>query len=310
MKFLIINAAGIGDFFEIIRWLYFIKKQKPDYVVDLMVSDRVYDYAKRCPYVRQVFCMRTRGENVVFSLDLFEKILRIREEDYDLIINTFPTYNLLGDVKMYFFIRFISLWGRIKTYGVRREERFRIYNKDFLLKNDESVYLKYGEIFKTLGIYDETETSFSEILWYDKTKVMEKYKEVSGRRIIFVNPFSNSTKKMFCEGLWSDLLNRVTEVDKNSLFAIFPADMDYFNRLFNNLKPIAKDKILLIKEFDDWIFMIGKSLMVLTVDSATVHIASLLNKKTFVILPSDFDFSKGYKPYRCDSIFYCIGEFD
>ncbi len=303
MKILIINAAGIGDFFELIRWLFLIKKQKPNYIVDLIVCDRVYDYAKNCPYVRQVYCMKTEAESVVFGSYIFKLILGIRQEYYDFIINTFPTYSFFGDVKMYFFIKFISFYSGVKTVGIRREKRGKIYDVNFVLKWGESVCLKYSDVFKSIGIVDEEITDTGKILWYDKTNLEEKYKEIYNRKIVFINPFSNSPKRMISINFWSDVITTIAEGNKECMFAVVRVDAEYLNSLFNQLKPSVRDRFFLVdKIFDDWIFVIERSFVVLSVDSATVHIASLLNKKTFVFIKDDL--SDVHRPFYLQNIFY------
>lgn len=313
MKILIINAAGIGDFFEFSRFLYFIKKFRPQYTVDVIVSDRVYEYARKMKYFKNIFKLKTETDGVCLNFNALKTAWQIKNENYDLIINTFPTDDLVGDLKMYLFIKFISGFGKVESWGLKRENSLKIYSYEFILKRKENVYMRYPDILKKLEINPLSFRIPHDVLFYDKETMEKKYNWIDAKRVFFINPFSNSKERMLRSELWADIINIIGDKYRDAFFSVFNGNDNYIRSILKNVKNFKESNFYFFKDsFDDWIFLIKRSDIVLSVDSATVHIASLLNKKTFVFIPSLFPLDEVLVPFDSENIFYCsdIGEFD
>ncbi len=281
MNYLILNVAGIGDFFELIRWIYLLKKQNPGVNIDLVVSDRVYNYAKRCPYIRNVFCLKTKKNYVsLLNLGLFKVLKEIRKNEYDLILNTYGAYSLWGNVKMMFFLKFLKCK---KSVGIKT---------NFLNYYDETVeddfksshYFYYSLVFKKIGVSDE-EVDYNKVIWYDKyaeSKVKDYFKNYQNKKIVLVNPFSNMLTNRLDNKKWKDLIDKLAS--KNFLFVIigtlkFKKDI---NEIIGNKK---HQNIMFFDNlsFDEWILCIKNSDIIISVDSSTWHLGALLCKKIILL---------------------------
>lgn len=294
MRVLIINSAGIGDFFELIRWLYLIKKQKNNYIVDLVVSKRVYDYAKDSPYIDEVFFLDTSAESVLFSLSNLKTVMTLRKRSYDLIINTFPTDRFIGDVK-FAFLRFFLKKKGTTFIGPLRKGRYKVYDV-----NIETDCFDYKEIFKTINIVDE-DIDVKKLLWKKGTDRFElEYYFLNNP--VFINPFSNSSLRNLPAKLWVDFIEKF--VANFNFQVILNGKFKWLLEIYERLSEPIKDKIYLSSGVDvyRWIYLIDRSQFVLSVDTAVVHISSILGKNTVVVIPEiDYEI---HKPYRMDLVRY------
>ncbi|MCX7698746.1 MAG: hypothetical protein N2114_04705 [Candidatus Goldbacteria bacterium] len=292
MKILIINVAGIGDFFELIRWLYLVKKQKPYFIVDILVSDRIYDYAKDCPYVRKVYSFKTCKQNVSLSfLNLFT-LLKIKREKYDVILNTFPTCSLFGDVKFLIMLFFLKNKNMI-TFGPLWKERLNIYDRNIVLDK-----IEYKSIFESFGIFNED--IYKNIIWKKNDEI--SYKFYFLKNFIFFNPFTNFFKKDIPEKLILFIIEKFAKLNYNLVFFSnsFKKVFDIYNFIDENLK--KRCFIFTKGNTYEFIYLIEKSEFVITADTSSLHIASVLNKKVYCIFP-DFSY-RMHEPYNIKNVKY------
>ncbi|MEF3280986.1 MAG: glycosyltransferase family 9 protein [Elusimicrobiota bacterium] len=294
MNYLILNVAGIGDFFELIRWIYLTKKQKPDVNIDLLVSDRVYNYAKKCPYVRNVFYLKTRKNYVsIWNADLFKIIKKIRENYYDVVLNTHGVYSLSGHIKMLLFLKFLRFK---KSIGLKTD--FLNYYDEYIEDDfKKSYYFYYSLLFNKIGVFDE-DVNYNEIIWYGndiELKIKENLKNFEGKKIILINPFTNVPSKKFDNYKWRELINFLIKNEKHIIFLI--GTKEFLLELKEILANLNSSNIIGLNDlsFVEWILYIKHSDIVISVDSATYHIASLLGKKVILLLGStNFERGKSY----------------
>lgn len=292
MRILIINVAGIGDFFELIRWLYFLRKQKSKYWVDLLVSDRVYHYAKDCPYVDNVYFLKTSETYVPLNLENIFKMKKIFESNYSFIINTFPTDSILGDLKFMLLKFFLNLKSK-KIVGAVRRDRASVYDINIYVDR-----IDYHKVFDFIGVKDE-KIDFN-LLWR-KEKNFWRYYFL--RDFILISPFSNSYLRNFDLKLWRGLIDLIIE-NYSVNIVLVGNSLEKLKEIYFKLSRESQEKTLIVSDSDlyDIIFLIENSKFVISVDTSIPHISNLLNKMSFVLVHNmDYEI---HKPYYFKTLHY------
>ena len=264
---LIFNAAGIGDFVELIPWLYFLKKQKNPNIT-IVVSDRVYEYAKKCPYVDEIFYLKSNKNHIrIFSFSTIFLFLKLIKKDYYIIINTIPLYNRLSSLLLKILVFFL------KSSSI---------NKVFIEKisDEKNHYRYYKTIFEKLEIVEE---DFSDNILPSNKPIFINLNSTT--KIIGINPSGNTlTNRWFFER-WCELLLNINSLYKPISFLIFSdlKNYDFVKSIYDNVK--YKGDFYFIRPFsiDEWIGYIKRCDYIISVDSAIIHIASLLKKPSIVI---------------------------
>ena len=103
---LVVIVAGIGDFIEAIPAVKSIRDSFPKADVTLLVSSKVYDYAKLCPYVNSVYSLPvSRGRG--FALGTIESagrylklIAELRKKIFDAAVNMYEISTWGGALRM------------------------------------------------------------------------------------------------------------------------------------------------------------------------------------------------------------------
>lgn len=288
MKYLILNIAGIGDFFELIRWIYLLRKKEKDALIDVVVSDRVYSYASGCPYVDNIYFLKSKENHIPFNLKIFNLIPKLRSNNYDYVINT-TELSFWGSIKMRLFL---SLLRKTKTIGFG----YSFYDEVIYYDGQISHYLYYKVLFEKIGIRDIEIAE--DILWYDGSyeieSVIGRYKY---KKLIFINPCGNTITKRWDINICQQFINKIYQAEFLFVFVCIKRDEGYIDEIINGIQ--NKKNVLKIILYD-WIKLIKKSDLIISVDSSAVHIASLFNKPTVVIYgPSD---PKRTMPYNNKNI--------
>jgi heptosyltransferase-2 len=110
-KILIVNVTGIGDFIESVSTLESIRKKYNDSQIVMLVSSKVYEYAKDCPYVNEVFEIKTakaKGFTYVGLPGLFLLAIKLRKRQFDMAINLYEISDIYGSLRMKILFKFIA----------------------------------------------------------------------------------------------------------------------------------------------------------------------------------------------------------
>ncbi|HOL62349.1 MAG: glycosyltransferase family 9 protein [Elusimicrobiales bacterium] len=274
MKILIFNTAGIGDFIALVPWIYFLKKQKKCEVT-LLVSDRSYEYAKICPYADNVFYLKSNNNRInIFSFHNLKTILNLRNS-YDFLINTYPSSR--------FFSKF--LYGSAIRFVINKNNAANVFSADFKIEN---YYERYEDLFGKIGVFKE---SFENILWFKESsedKIKKTLSEFKFKKILGLVTAGNTLTKRWDKGKWVDLINRI-DLKNEFLFLIFSdkKNYDYVKEIYEEA---GKDNLIFFKDLslEDWICALKKCDFLISMDSAAMHIASILKIPSVIINgPSD-----------------------
>lgn len=130
-KILVMVAGGIGDFINAAPALAALRAGHPDAVLGLLVSDRCYDYASRCPHVDSVHALPSirRGgtwrESLAAQGRTAAVLWRLRRERFDVLVNVMAIGSRLGGLRIRLMAR---LLGVSLTVGRDTEGRGRFYD--------------------------------------------------------------------------------------------------------------------------------------------------------------------------------------
>ncbi|MCB4790975.1 MAG: ATP-grasp domain-containing protein [Elusimicrobia bacterium] len=108
---LLIIVAGIGDFLESINAIKTIRDSNPQTSISLLVSSKVYDYAKECPFVNNVYSFpvsKGKGYNF-YNLGTIIRIFRgLRSKSFQVALNLFEVSTWGGAVRMALLLKIIG----------------------------------------------------------------------------------------------------------------------------------------------------------------------------------------------------------
>jgi ADP-heptose:LPS heptosyltransferase len=267
MNILIFNAAGIGDFVELIPWLYFAKKQKDAYIT-LVVSDRVYEYAKKCPYADEVFYLKSDKNHIrIFSFFNILLLLKLNRKRYDFIINTMPVENKFS---LFLFKLYVSL--------IRKTSQKKVFIER--ISDEKNHYRYYKIIFEKLGILKEDFTD--NIIWY---KDPDNLNISPNKKIIGINLAGNILTKRWLYDRWISLILKINGISRDFVFLFFSdlKNYDFVNSVYEKIKEEVSSFLIYDVSIEKWIGYVKKCDIIISVDSSIIHIASILKKPCVVI---------------------------
>ena len=108
---LIVLVAGIGDFFESIPALKSVRDSYPNAGIFLLVSSKVYDYARQCPYVNNVYSFPVSGGrgfsagSIEVIRHYIELVKVLRGKNLDVALNLYGVSSWAGAVRMALLIK-------------------------------------------------------------------------------------------------------------------------------------------------------------------------------------------------------------
>lgn len=151
---LLILTAGLGDFVEAITVLEAIRNEYPKAKIVLLCSDRIYSYAKYCPYSNEVIPWPvSRGSAFVLHkiLSYLKIALYLRKYKFDVVVNFYEIGSRKGAFLLRILLKTISpkmTFGR-NTNGLGDFFDLKIEDDYRLQKNQSSCYF---ELAKLIGI--------------------------------------------------------------------------------------------------------------------------------------------------------------
>lgn len=128
-RILLIIVAGIGDFFESLDALKTAREAFPGSRITLLVSSKVYEYARHCPYADEVVGFPVAGgrgfPGPARAGAAFSILLKLRSRKFDAAANLYEIGSAGGALRMRLMLAFI---GAKKTFGRDTEGRGAFYD--------------------------------------------------------------------------------------------------------------------------------------------------------------------------------------
>lgn len=325
IKFLIINIAGIGDFFRLIPYLSALREYFEDSEIDLIVSDKTFSYAKDCPYVNKVYFLSSKEDKIYVDIRrIFDVIKVLRKNTYDFVVNTYEISSLIGSLKMWFFLSLI----KAKNYIGRNTNSLGFFYDIKIADNTKdknSQYYYYRRIVQALGVPErliqQKENDTEKTLWINKEADFKVNNLLLSCGIndkdcfIVINPSSGRKTRQWLPERFAEVCNELYSKYKFKFVIVGEnKDLEMVNKITNLLN--FKAAILCGKtNIEDLIIILKKSKLVITTNSLVMHIAGLLNKPLVGLMGSgniyrDRPFSKENKivlikkPISCSPCYY------
>ena len=114
-RILLMVAGGIGDFINAAPAIQALRAGHPDAFLGLLVTDRCYDYAARCPHVDRVYALpslhhgRTWRERLATQAETVAALWRLRRERFEVLVNLMSIGSLRGALRVWTMIRLLGV---------------------------------------------------------------------------------------------------------------------------------------------------------------------------------------------------------
>ena len=282
-KILLINVAGIGDFIESIGAIKSIREACPDSVISLLVSSKVFNYAKDCPYVDKVYELPVKHSRG-FSVENWNEIIRflkslgrLRKNRFDLAVNFSEISSWFGALRMALLLKYA---GITQSLGRNTQNRGLFFTRRI---NDFREY-KYNQFHYFNRITELLSTNFKQEkprLWQSS----EDVKKVDGllkdwnikldKPIILINPGSDRlTRRWETEGFAKAADYFAKKYSANIIFLGSLTEKEIAEAIIKkmNTQAILTAGLLNI---DQLINLVSRANLLLTTNSAAMHIAGI-----------------------------------
>jgi len=273
---LLTRLDSIGDFVLFTATIPNYRKLYEDYEIVLLVRDIVFDFARNCPYVDQVWKI-SQGPfriNILYKLKWLKKIRKYKFEKaiQPIYSNSFDFFNIL--IASSFAKDRIAYMTGKRIKGIYFN---RLYDNDFDKKTFEIT--RNNKMVKYLG-YDgilNTDTS----IWFDDNNIYKKWKEILNDEYVVLFPGAQVDFRKFDKNKYLEIINEIKEFkwvicgSKNEKY------LGHFFKKNSNTKIIdltGKTSLL------ELAYIIKNARYVLSNETVAVHISAAMGTKTFCVM--------------------------
>lgn len=286
IKLLIVNVAGIGDFMESIQGIYSIRQYFPHAEIYLIVTDKVYSYARLCPYVDKVFSIQSHKGKVVFFKGLnkqIEIIKSLRKIKFDFVINLYEVSTMIGAIKMAMFLRLfrsvVYLGRDTNSYGFFYNRKV---SESTLDKFNQRYY--YNKLIQLLGIKKDVLhlSPIPDLFWFTdsgRKKVKQLLADLSIKDTDFVVGINPGSDRKTRECIPKNFAEVADFLIKNygSKVIILGSEKDISLAETIKTSMSGKPYILCGKiNIEELILLIKRCNLVISTNSAAMHISGLI----------------------------------
>lgn len=286
MKILVIKPSSLGDVIHGLRVMNQIHLLMPDAVIDWVIKEELTEILSACGFVNQIFHYKRHG-----GLKLYLKLIQeIRREKYDYIVDL---QGLLRSGIITFLAKGKSKLG--VADGREFSSLFSTSVGEKSRKKEIHAIDKLTPFLKTLGLNDFDPAL---PLGFRESFIREQSKELIGNNpYILLFPESRRPEKVW--PLFKELLQ---ELKKESGYEIVVAGNhkgDDFNGIID-----LRGKLRLFEL--PW--LISKSKVIVTNDSAPLHIASSMSVPTVALFGPTSKIKYGPYPRSQGNFKVIVGE--
>ncbi|MCX7737558.1 MAG: glycosyltransferase family 9 protein [Candidatus Kapabacteria bacterium] len=288
MKVLITQLGRIGDMILLTPMFSILKENYPDSTIDVICGTKNYSIIANNPYINNIFIF----DKSPFKLIRFFN--QVRETNYDYYIDPKDHYSRESSI----------LAGMIKAknkIGFKSDERSK-FNLG-IPTNKENEGKHYSEKIlnplKYLNI-EVSDKSHKPVLFEspESIKYFQEFREVNNLdKYIVINISASQKRKMWDKEKWVEFINSVNSKyeEKDFDFVITSApteseDVKYIIENTSNLIHFQSRNIL------DVVSLIKNSWLLITPDTALVHIAAAFNIKLLGLFANNPFFYSMFHP--------------
>ena len=283
-KILFLRYDGkIGDYI-VTSWIYReIKKQRPDIQIDVVGISK-----------NEALFLNNENINNFYKLKRSKKIhmyflaKKLRKENYDIIID--PT-ELLRNRDLFF----IKNIGAKINFGYNKSN-VPLFNKN-IDRNSKTMLEVYKEILENLG-FSDLNLDYEVPINMTSEKNVEEYLKNNGiNKFIAINFFGASKRRKFKVSKAINLLEKIQKKYPEYKIIILNSPKDK-KTILSIMKIMKENNIYYNEDFktiNDAISLIRKSEIVVSPDTAIVHIAEGLKKDIIAFYSED---KKNYEKWK------------
>ncbi|KUI99272.1 glycosyltransferase family 9 protein [Vibrio sp. MEBiC08052] len=243
-----------------------IKENIPNSVIKVISSNNTYDFYQKMPFVDTVYPLSKRPS--------YTEIMRLAKGlgKVDIAINAQDIVKM----KDLFLLRMISAESNagilpdVKMYNLR-------------LKNDGHYVERFNSLLSSFNITEYDESYIIPLSSRCRERMELQFKD---RKVVFFNPFGSNKSKSMNE----ETICRVIPILARNGFSVFLSSSPSTSDLVSHICQKFNDNVFCDEQcssIDDVATHIDMSEIVVSVDTATVHIATGLKKKTLAIYHPD-----------------------
>jgi len=152
-RILVVKAAGIGDLILAVPALRALRARFPDAAIDLLATPKCKDLLKHCPYLDDIYVIRTQGManriKVKDLWDILSLLYRLRKKRYDLLINLYHLFSDRGAFRMKILCKAIKAG---LTAGRNTDGRGGFYDLSIFDSWDDPSYEQRHEVELNLDV--------------------------------------------------------------------------------------------------------------------------------------------------------------
>ena len=286
MKILVIQMKFIGDVLATSIICNNLKKIYPNSQIDFLVYPFTKPVIENNPNIDTIVFFEEKNRKS--KIELIKFLLKIRKENYDIIID--PT-ELLRNRDL-FFIKNIA--AKI-NFGYNKSN-IPLFNKN-IDKNSKTMLEVYKEILENLGFSDLNLDYEVPINDASEIRVEEYLKANKISKFVAINFFGASKRRKFKVSKAIDLLGKIQKKYPEYKIIILNSPKDK-KTILSIMKIMKENNIYYNEDFktiNDAISLIRKSEIVVSPDTAIVHIAEGLKKDIIAFYSED---KKNYEKWK------------
>lgn len=283
-RILVINVAGIGDFVESIPAIKALRLHFPESYIALLVASRVFPYASQSPCVDDVYNFplipgrKSRLLNLFGNIEICRLLNRLKKKKFDTIINLKDIDTWKGSLRMAALFFYIGAKNRLGR-DLEGKGFFLNLKVPEKIKDKKSQADYYEKVVNLVGVkvrdrrpeiwISEEEKKFAE-------GFMKQNNVVGSDLLVGINPGSDRLTRRWHNERWADLADRIIRKHNSKIMIIGGAkDVELSDDIKSkmHMKPIvASGKT----EIGQLIALIGKCNVLISTNSAAMHIAGVL----------------------------------
>lgn len=292
MNILITQLGRIGDMILLTPMFSILKENYPDSIIDVICGTKNYSIISNNPYINNIFIF----DKSPFKLIRFFNLVRMTNYDYYI------------DPKDHYSRESSILAGMIKAtnkIGFKSDE-----NSKFNLgipTNKENEGKHYSEKIlnplKYLNI-EVSEKSYKPVLFEDPESItyFQEFREVNNiDKFIVINISASQKRKMWDKKKWVEFINRVhnkyEEKDFDFVISSAPTESDEVKYIIENTNNLIHFQS---RNIFDIVTFIKNSRLLITPDTALVHIAAAFNIKLLGLFANNPFFYSMFHPLSDD----------
>jgi ADP-heptose:LPS heptosyltransferase len=245
-----------------------IKENIPNSVIKVISSKSTYDFYQKMEFVDKVYSLKKRPS--------YFEIFKLTKElgKVDIAINAQDIVKM----KDLFLLRMISAESNagilpdVKMYNLR-------------LKNDGHYVERFNSLLSSFNITEYDSSYIVPLSPHCRERMEPQFKN---RKVVFFNPFGSNKSKSMNE----ETICRIIPIFAHNGYSVFLSSSPLTSDLVKRICQKFNDNVFCDEQcasIDDVATHIDMSDIIVSVDTATVHIATGLKKKTLAIYHPDME---------------------